>query len=52
MVIVQQNATEHTINWIQIKQFAKANNRNVIFFPIKHSCIKKTTVKLLIIETC
>lgn len=29
------------INQIQIKQFAKANNCNIIFFPAQHSYTKK-----------
>ncbi len=41
MVIVQQNATRHTINWIQIKRFAKAHNCDIIFFPAEHSRTKK-----------
>lgn len=40
-MILQQNATRHTINRIQIKQFAKANNRNVILFPSEYSHTKK-----------
>ncbi len=41
VVIVQQNATQYTINRIQIKRFVKAHNRNVIFFPAEHSHTKK-----------
>ena len=41
VVIVQQNATQHIINRIQIKWFAKTNNRNVILFPIEHMYTKK-----------
>ena len=33
VVIVQQNTTQYTINQIQIRRFAKANNCNVILFP-------------------
>ncbi len=41
VVIVQRNATRYTINWIQIKRFAKAHNRDVIIFPSEHSRTKK-----------
>ena len=52
VVIVQQNASWHTINWIQIKRFAKDNNHNIIFFLVEHLRTKKTAAKLLIIRTC
>ncbi len=41
IVMVQQNAIWHTINRIQIKRFAKANNRDVIFFPVEYCHTKK-----------
>ncbi len=41
VVIVQQNATRHTINRIQIKRFAKAHNRDVILFLVENFCTKK-----------
>ncbi len=41
VVIVQQNVTWHTINRIQIKRFAKAHNRNVIFLLVEHLRTKK-----------
>ncbi len=41
VVIVQQNATWHTINRIQIKLFAKAHNRDIILFLAEHSHTKK-----------
>lgn len=41
VVIVQQNAIRHTINRIQIRRFAKANNRDVILFPTQHARTKK-----------
>lgn len=41
VVIIQQNTTRHKINWIQIKRFAKTNNRNIILFPTKHLYTKK-----------
>ncbi len=41
VVIVQRNGTRHTINRIQIKQFAKAYNRNVILFLAEYSRTKK-----------
>lgn len=41
VIIVQQNTIQYTINQIQIRQFAKTNNCNVILFFIQHSCTKK-----------
>lgn len=41
VVIVQQNATRHTINRLQIRRFAKTNNRDVILFPAQHTRTKK-----------
>ncbi len=41
VVMVQRNATRHTINRIQIRRFAKANNCDVIFFPAEHCRTKK-----------
>ncbi len=41
MVIVLRNATRHTINRIQMKQFAKTHNRDMILFPAEHLCTKK-----------
>ena len=47
VVMVQQNTTRHTINWMQIKRFAQAHNRNVILFPIEHSHIKKNSGQIV-----
>ncbi len=41
VVMVQRNATQHTINQIQIRRFAKANNRDVILFPTEYCRTKK-----------
>lgn len=46
VVIVQQNIIRHTIHQLQIRQFAKANNCNVIFFPVQHSWTKNIVSKL------
>ncbi len=38
VVIVQGNATRHTINRIHIKRLAKAHNRDVILFLAEYLC--------------
>ncbi len=47
VVIVQQNATWHTINWIQTKRFPKAHNHNIIFFLVEHLHIKKDSGQIV-----
>lgn len=41
VIIVWRNATQYTINRIQIKQFAKAKNRNVILSLVEHLYTKE-----------
>lgn len=41
IVIVQQDATKHAINRLQMKRFIEANVYNIILFPTGHSRIRK-----------
>lgn len=47
IVIVQQNATRHTIHWIQIIRFAKGINCNVIFFLTEDLHIKRNNGQIV-----
>lgn len=41
IVVVQNNLTKHLINWLQIKQFARTNNQDILIFWTEHYRLKK-----------
>ncbi len=47
VIVVQRNKTCHLINHIQIKIFARANNREIIIFPGEYYQMKKDDDNLI-----
>lgn len=52
VIVVQKNKIRHLINWLQIEQFAYANNQDILIFLAEYYRLKKDGRNLVWHELC